>query len=196
MRTRRCSGTSTRRPTGRTRGRYQRADRAQAWPFSQALWATLDMAALPGASRDARADLLERIRALAAYSHPEPGRPAEFAPVYGGSGVVYNDDNLWIAQALVGSSSVSASTRHSRRRRSSSRLVEDGWDTNADRTRARAGSSGRGSGANRDRNTVTTANAALLALRLYERSGSPAYLAWAQKAYAWTKRCLGTRTGS
>ena len=50
-------------------------------------------------------------------------------------------------------------------------------------------------GANHDRNTVTTANAALLALALYQRSGSASDLAWAQRAYDWTKRCLGTPSG-
>ena len=64
-----------------------RGSRAQAWPFSQALWATVDLAEpARRSSADTAADLLERIRALAAYSHPEPGRPSEFAPVYGGSG--------------------------------------------------------------------------------------------------------------
>jgi predicted alpha-1,6-mannanase (GH76 family) len=35
----------------------------------------------------------------------------------------------------------------------------------------------------------------VLALGLYERSGSMAYLDWARNAYAWTKRCLGTPSG-
>ncbi len=82
-------------------GVYPPRVRAQAWPFSQALWATLDIATLPGMSGDARSDLLERIRGLSAYKHPEAGRPAEFAPKYGGSGDVYYDDNLWIALGLL-----------------------------------------------------------------------------------------------
>ncbi len=177
-------------------GAHQRPNRAQAWPFSQALWATLDRAAIPGADPDARADLLARIKALAAYRRPEPGRPAEFAPVYGGQGVVYNDDNLWIAQALVGSSEHRLRDRRiaTARRRSSS-LVGDSWDIERSSDPCPGGIFWTSNGANHDRNTVTTANAALLALRLYERSGSPAYLTWAQSAYAWTKRCLGTQSG-
>jgi Glycosyl hydrolase family 76 len=174
-------------------GAHERPNRAQAWPFSQALWATLDIAAIPKGDPDARADLLARIRALAAYSRPEPGWPAEYAPVFGGSGVVYNDDNLWIAQALVGSSSIVGGQAYATAR-NLFRLVEDSWDMNA-ADPCPGGVFWTRQGANRDRNAVTTANASLLALRLYERSGSPAYLTWAQSAYAWTKRCLGTQSG-
>jgi hypothetical protein len=174
-------------------GSYPAQQKAQAWPFSQALWATLDVAAIPGADPDARADLLQRVRALAAYSRPEPGRPAEFAPVYGGQGVVYNDDNLWIAQALVGSSSIVGGQAYATAR-DLFRLVEDSWDGNA-ADPCPGGVFWTRRGANRDRNAVTTANASLLALRLYERSGARSYLAWAQNAYAWTKQCLGTKSG-
>jgi predicted alpha-1,6-mannanase (GH76 family) len=42
---------------------------------------------------------------------------------------------------------------------------------------------------------VTTANAALLAVRLYARTGAKAYLGFAQQAYEWTERCLGRPDG-
>jgi hypothetical protein len=175
-------------------GTYPPLHKAQAWPFSQALWATVDVAAMPGAVPDARADLLARIRALSAYSRPEAGRPAEFAPVYGGYGVVYNDDNLWIALGLVSASNVVPGTRSLATARELFDMVEDSWDT----SRSDPCSGGifwTRNGANRDRNTVTTANAALLALRLYQSSGSRSYLTWAEKAYAWTKQCLGQSNG-
>ena len=112
-------------------GAHERPNRAQAWPFSQALWATLDIAAIPKARprcprRPARADP----RAVPPTAAPSPARPAEYAPVFGGSGVVYNDDNLWIAQALVGSSSSSAG-QAIRDGAHLFRLVEDSWDMNA-----------------------------------------------------------------
>ena len=170
-----------------------RRTRAQAWPYSQALWATLELA-VASRSGDARADLLERLKALGAYSHPEPGRPAEFAPVYGGSGTVYYDDNLWIALGLVGASDVVAGTGSLATAQHIFTLVGDGWDVDrADP--CPGGVFWTRLGANRDRNTVTTANAALLALELYERTASQSYLQWARNAYAWTKRCLGTPSG-
>ncbi len=170
-----------------------RKSRAQAWPFSQALWATLEVAA-SHETGDARADLLERLKALGAYSHPEPGRPAEFASRYGGSGTVYYDDNLWIALGLVGSSDVVSGTGSLATAREIFDLVGDGWDGNPVDP-CPGGVFWTRLGANHDRNTVTTANAALLALGLYERSGAERYLAWARNAYAWTRRCLGTPSG-
>jgi hypothetical protein len=162
-------------------GVYPPRGHAQAWPFSQALWATL---------RAAPADLRARLAELTAYSHPEPGRPAEFAPRYGGSGVVYNDDNLWIALALEqrgDASSVKTAAQLFD-------LVTDGWDSDASHP-CPGGVFWTRLGANRDRNTVTTANAALLALDLYGRSGRKAYLTFARRAYEWTKSCLGRQDG-
>ena len=175
-------------------GSYPAQHKAQAWPFSQALWATLDLAAVPGADTDARADLLERIKALSAYSRPEPGRPAEFAPVYGGQGVVYNDDNLWIALGLVGAANVVSGTNSLATARELFEMVVDSWDASSSDP-CPGGIFWTRAGSNRDRNTVTTANAALLALGLYKTSGSRSYLTWAENAYAWTKRCLGQANG-
>jgi hypothetical protein len=162
-------------------GVYPARGHAQAWPFSQALWATMGVAP---------ADVPDRLSGLTAYSHPEPRRPAEFAPRYGGTGLVYNDDNLWIALALerLGDPQSVTTARHLLD------LVEDGWDADGSHP-CPGGVFWTRLGANRDRNTVTTANAALLAVRLFQRSGSPEYLAFARKAYDWTKRCLGREDG-
>jgi predicted alpha-1,6-mannanase (GH76 family) len=175
-------------------GTYPAAARAQAWPFSQALWATIEVAALPGADLDARAGLRARLRALAAYSHPEARRPAEFASTFGGSGDVYYDDNLWIALALVEASRVLPGTTALATARQLFTLVGDGWDFDADDP-CPGGVFWTRTGPNHDRNTVTTANAALLALRLDEALGSRANLAWAQGAYAWTRNCLEEASG-
>jgi hypothetical protein len=175
-------------------GSYGSRTRAQAWPFSQALWAAVELAAMPGMGGDARADLYERIRSLAAYSRPEPGRPSEFAPVYGGSGRVYYDDNLWIALGLLAAARVTGDGTAVTSARQIFTLVGDGWDTNAAHPCPGGVFWTRG-GANHDRNTVTTANAALLALVLYARDHTPSYLTWARAAYAWTHRCLGTANG-
>ena len=175
-------------------GVYPPRVRAQAWPFSQALWATLDIATLPGMSGDARSDLLERIRGLSAYKHPEAGRPAEFAPKYGGSGDVYYDDNLWIALGLLAAKPVTHDPSLVKTAQQIFTLVGDGWD--ADETHpCPGGVFWTRTGANHDRNTVTTANSALLALDLYELTHSPTYLRYAQMAYDWTQHCLGRSDG-
>ncbi len=175
-------------------GTYPSPARAQAWPFSQALWATLEVASIPGADPDARADLRSRLRALGAYSHPQARRPAEFASAFGGSGDVYYDDNLWIGLALVEASRVLPGTGALTTAREIFTLVGDGWDFDADDP-CPGGVFWKRTGQNHDRNTVTTANAALLGLRLDETLGSQANLSWALGAYTWTKRCLGEPNG-
>ncbi len=175
-------------------GTYPAKGHAQAWPYSQALWATVDLASLPGLTAEFRGDLLERIDALSAYSHPQPGRPSEFAPVFGGEGRVYYDDNLWIALALVKASKVEKTTSPLEIAKQLFDLVGDGWDEN-DADPCPGGVFWTRLGANHDRNTVTTANAAILALRLYDVSHSKTYLAWARKAFDWTERCLATPSG-
>lgn len=175
-------------------GTYPAGKRAQAWPYSQALWATVDLARLPGVGGEFRGDLLQRIRSLSAYNRPQPRRPDEYAPVYGGQGNVYYDDNLWIALALVRATGVLHDTATLAAARQIFTLVGDGWDTNASHP-CPGGVFWTRSGNNHDRNTVTTANAALLAMLLYERSPSPLYLTWAERAYAWVQGCLGTPSG-
>ena len=175
-------------------GTHPSRGRAQAWPFSQALWATLDLADLPGLGGRLHDDLVDRIGHLAAYSHPEPGRPAEYAPVYGGSGNVYYDDNLWIALALAAASRQTSAGSPLETARRLFVLVEDGWDASGSDP-CPGGIFWTRTGSNHDRNAVTTANFALLALRLNAIEPSPAYLGWARRAYAWTERCLGLPNG-
>jgi predicted alpha-1,6-mannanase (GH76 family) len=104
--------------------------------------------------------------------------------------VVYNDDNLWIALALdkLGDQ---ASVKTAAQLFD---LVTDGWDTDASHP-CPGGVFWTRLGANRDRNTVTTANAALLALDLYDHLDKKAYLTFAWRAYEWTKSCLGRQDG-
>jgi len=48
---------------------------------------------------------------------------------------------------------------------------------------------------NRYRTAVSTANAALLGVLLYERTGLRSDLGWSERAYAWSWRCLGDGVG-
>ncbi len=153
---------------------------AQAWPYSQALWATLAAARVHAAPAD---DLARRIAGLAAYS-----RGGGYAPTPGGSGGLYFDDNLWIALALERAGAPTGTVRRL------FALVASGWDAAPGHPCAGGVFWARGV-RNADRNAVTTANAALLAARLYARTGDPREVAWARRAFAWTERCLGRGDG-
>jgi hypothetical protein len=157
---------------------------AQAWPYSQALWATIDVSRLTGSS----GDLTARIDGLDDY---DTGHG--YAPIFGSRGSIFYDDNLWIALALLdvadhGGPANLGSVR------SLFQLVAGAWDANTGHPCA-GGVFWTQTPTNHDRNAVTTANAALLAVELYERTGTTTYLDWARRAYGWTERCLGTSSG-
>lgn len=154
---------------------------ARAWPFSQALTAEIEMAALlPGrkvANVPRRLRSLERrFRAGDAYS-AWPG------------GDVYLDDNEWIAGAMLDWSELAGSKPARTRAAEIFALVARAWDGSAQHPCA-GGIFWTQAAGNRDRNTVTTANAALLALRLYGMTRDGRYLAWSQRLLAWTDRCM------
>jgi predicted alpha-1,6-mannanase (GH76 family) len=159
---------------------YPAGGPARAWPYSQVLAATVDMQHIGRASSN---DVAKRIAGLSAYDGGEG-----YAPVFGARGNLFYDDNLWIALALD---------------RASSRpptvvklfgLVARGWDPDASQ-RCAGGVFWTRDPSIRDRNAVTTANAALLGIRLYERARVRRFLAFAQRAYAWADRCLARDDG-
>jgi hypothetical protein len=154
---------------------------SHAWPFSQALAAHIAIAALPRlaphAAVGARIALLERrFRRGATYS-AWPG------------GAVYFDDNEWLAQDLLRWSRVSGDVRARRRAAGVFAALTKAWDSSS--THPCAGgvfwTTARG---NDDRNTVSTANAAVVALRLYGATRASAYLAWSRRLLGWLDRCM------
>ena len=166
--------------------RYPSSGAARAWPYSQALAATVDMRRIGGAEAS---DVAARVAGLSAYDEGDG-----YAAIFGARGNLFYDDNLWIALALDRAADVTRSTAELPVVRRLFRLVASGWDTDATHPCA-GGVFWTRSPAIRDRNTVTTANAALLAVRLYERSGARGYLAFAKRAYAWADRCLARDDG-
>jgi Glycosyl hydrolase family 76 len=174
-------------------GTYPARDHAQAWPYSQALRATIELARLPG-EEGFRHAVLARVAGLSHYLHPQPGRPIAYAPVYGGQGNVFYDDNLWIALALVRATDVVNSAAFVTTAHEIFQLVSDGWDRNTTDP-CQGGIFWKRAGSNHDRNTVTTANFALLAMLLYERSHTQSYLTWAKASYDWVQRCLSLPDG-
>jgi hypothetical protein len=154
---------------------------AHAWPFSQALAAAISVAKLP--SPRAAADVQRRLHTL-----ERRFRSGDLYTAWPG-GDVYFDDNEWIAEALL---DWSARRGDAALRARAIRVVDavlGAWDRSTAHPCA-GGVFWTNAARNRDRNTVTTANAALLSLRLYALTRKPAYLTWSRKTLEWVDRCM------
>jgi hypothetical protein len=166
--------------TGHYRESLGRKPTAQAWPFSQALAAAVSVAKLPTAR--VAADVQRRLRALERFRHGDA-----YAAWPGGS--IYVDDNEWIAEALLDWSAVRGDATVRARVIALFGVVTRAWDADAQHP-CTGGVFWTNDPNNRDRNTVTTANAALLGLRLYSVTRNPSYLAWSRKTLGWVERCM------
>jgi hypothetical protein len=172
---------------------------AQVWPYSQAVEATVALARLP-LRRRPLAELHRQIDRLAAYRAPLRGLFG-YAPIYGGHGNVFYDDNVWVGIELVQASWLlrdPAALVHAERILG---LIETGWDGGASSCPGGVywlmpgGLYWDHSVRNRYRTAVSTANAALLAALIYQHTHLAADLRFAERGYAWTERCLGERDG-
>ena len=181
-------------------GTYPMSGRAQVWPYSQALSATLAIAQLPDGSRRARAAVVAGIARLAAYRAPLQD-PLAYAPVYGGEGNPFYDDNAWLGIELVDAADLLHRPAYLRAARELFAWLERGWDTTGRGCRGGVywlmpgGKYWNRSPRSRYRAAVSTVNAALLATLLYEHSARRGYLDWANRAYRWSRRCLVTVDG-
>ena len=155
---------------------------AHAWPISQAIAATIALARLPGAdpgiARGARRRIerLEDLRSGAVYTASA-----------GGS--VYYDDNEWIAQDLL---DADAAWRDAAARQRAAEIfdaVVRAWDSDPSHP-CTGGIVWTEAPSNDDRNTVTTANGALLGLRLHALTQRSRLLHWSQRMLNWLDRCM------
>jgi predicted alpha-1,6-mannanase (GH76 family) len=173
---------------------------AQLWPYSQALLATLALARLSGGGEAARANLPAIIARLSAY-RAHVRRFLAYAPVYGGRGNAFYDDNVWVGLALVAAADLNGDRSELTSAQQVLDWIQTGWDTAGRRCRGGVywlmpgGKYWKRSPGSRYRTAVSTLNAALLGVMLYERTSTRSDLLWAERAYAWSTRCLGTGNG-
>jgi mannose/cellobiose epimerase-like protein (N-acyl-D-glucosamine 2-epimerase family) len=174
-------------PSGLYRARFPGTAVAPAWPYSQALGAAVRMARLPKVGPRYVPHVERRLRALERYWSPRA--PAAYRSGPGPDGDIFYDDNEWIAFELLEWYDLTGTRKALGRAERIFRLVVSGWDD--DESHACPGgifwTTARGV---TDRNAVTTAGGALLALRLYEETRRPGYLAWGRRMYDWTTACL------
>jgi hypothetical protein len=181
------------RDLGAPNGLFREGDGsyAHAWAFSQALAAAISISTLPRSGHD----LVEVRRLLGLLpSYLDGGAYDATVSAPQGAGLQFFDDNEWLALDLVYSSRLLHDRSLLRRAQRVFGWVISGWDS---------GSSNACSGgvywadtpSIRDRNTVSTANAAVLALELYQDTRNAAYLSWGKRMYAWVRSCLADDDG-
>jgi hypothetical protein len=167
---------------------------AHLWPLSQALTASLAFGSLPGPdAAAARADALRTVGALAQYRSGQGYGSIPLAARRRG-GNVYYDDNNWIALDLLAVYGLTGRQAFLRRAEGVFQFLVSGWDTNAGDA-CPGGVYWARPPLRQIRTTVSTANAALVALGLYHAMGKGNYLAWAQRMYGWVTRCLAGGNG-
>jgi len=166
---------------------------APAWPFSQALAATVAIDALPGANPPERSAVGDRLRGLSRYWDGTGYRPR---PRLGDDdgGPRYSDDNEWIALELTNVGRLGVWPGAISRARRILDLTLQHWD----RDPGHACSGGvfwTDRSDNDDRNTVSTAPAAELALQLYTFTHQSRYLSWGHRLYHWVETCMSRDDG-
>jgi hypothetical protein len=172
---------------------------AQLWPYTQALFATLEVARLTEGS-SARDAVSSRIARLGDYRAPL-ARQFAYAPLYGGKGNPFYDDNNWAGIALVGAADLLHNEADLAVAQRLLGWIRRGWDLRARVCRGGVywlmpgGKYWNRSPGSRYRTAVSTMNGALLAVLLYQRTHLRSDLRWAEKAYAWTTRCLDAGHG-
>jgi hypothetical protein len=155
---------------------------AHAWPISQAIAATIAAAQVPGANPGVARGARRRIARL---------EDLRSGPVYVASagGSVYYDDNEWIAQDLLDADAVWSNAAGRQRATEIFGAIVRAWDSDPSHPCA-GGIVWTEAPSNDDRNTVTTANGALLGLRLHALTQRPAFLRWSERMLSWLDRCM------
>jgi predicted alpha-1,6-mannanase (GH76 family) len=171
----------------RASGDYRQTPRgavgSHAWPFSQALAATIEVARLDGARSPAGRAVPARLKKL--DSRVRTHGVYRATP----DGNVYWDDNEWIAQDLLDWDALQRSEAARRKAAQIFQAVARAWDSDPQKV-CPGGVQWTDAPGNDDRGTVSTANGAIVGLRLYLLTRQPSYLLWSQRMTAWVESCL------
>jgi hypothetical protein len=174
-------------------GRYRGAF---AWPYSQAMGATISVASLPGMHRPLRYDLIARLNGLAAYADhadPPPGGYFAYAHSNSTSSTRFNDDNEWIGIELLRLYHLDHQKALVAAAGNLMALVWSQWQGSS--ATCPGGVPWERIEANGDRNTVSNATGAELGAQLYLYTGQQSYLDEAVQMYNWVRHCLLTPDG-
>lgn len=163
---------------------------ATAWPYSQALSATIALSSVPSLGRRFLPIARDRVAKLSRYARGD----GSYAAGAGPSGDVYFDDNEWIALELLAWHERTGDQRSLAIARRLFQLVIRAWDGDESHP-CPGGVFWTTAGGNDDRNTVTTATGALVAMRLYEATHATSYVRWARRMLGWVEQCMAAPNG-
>jgi hypothetical protein len=166
-------------------GRYAGAD---AWPYSQAMAATISVAALPDQYHVYRRDLIVRLRGLQTYADRVHPRPAGYVSQASG-GTRFNDDNEWIGIELLRLYHLNRQAQLLHSAQQLLDMVDAQWYT-LPNVACPGGVPWESITINHDRNTVSNATGAELGAQLYLTTRNADDLQWAKRMYAWVRGCL------
>lgn len=164
---------------------------SDAWPYGQALAATISVAALPNMYGRYLPDLTARLRGLALYADTTDPQPAGYqsapGPPYGRGGARFNDDNEWLGIELLRLFHISHQQSLLDAASGLLQMVTVQWSASSPDC---AGGVPWSPTVNGDRNTVSNATGAELAAQLYLTTPNPVFLDWSKAMYEWTRACL------
>jgi len=169
-------------------GLYPQTD---AWPYSQAMAATISVAALPGEYRTYEPDLVARLSGLQAYADHVDPPPAGYVSTINGlatGGARFNDDNEWIGIELLRLYHLNHQTALLTTASGLLEMVYAQWEPAA--SPCPGGVPWENVNLNQDRNTVSNATGAELGAQLYLTTRNPTDLAEAVNMYNWVRGCL------
>jgi hypothetical protein len=179
-------------------GLYKGAPYADAWSYSQAMAATISIAALPGMHRQYRGDLIARLQGLHRYADAIDPQPAGYesvvVPPLGPGGDRFNDDNNWIGIELVRLYHVDHNPALLAAADQIFQMVVAQWQADPSQP-CPGGAPWRSFEPTSQRNTVTNATGAELGAELYMTRKSADDLMWAQRMYEWVRSCLQNADG-
>jgi Glycosyl hydrolase family 76 len=179
-------------------GLYRGSPYADAWSYSQAMAATISVAALPQMHRQYRGDLVARLQGLHDYADLNDAQPAGYesvvtAPI-GPGGDRFNDDNNWIGIELLRLYHIDHNPSLLGAADQIFQMVVSQWQADASQP-CPGGAPWRSFVATSQRNTVTNATGAELGAQLYMTRRSASDLMWAQRMYDWVRSCLQNPDG-
>jgi hypothetical protein len=156
---------------------------AHAWPFSQAVAATIGIARLEGPFTPVDRVLASRFRLL--------DRRFRFHSLYATwpEAYAYYDDSEWIALDLLDGNALVPHAGAVRSAVSVFEAVASAWSTDSSLT-CPGGIPWTTAPGNRDRNTISTGNGAVLGLRLYLLLHRAFFLQWSTRMLVWLDQCM------